>query len=266
MYLTFALLFTSWLLLPRAAATEEPAPVNAYPNLEWTDIVPVFQNPKSLDKSQMLAFKNVTFTKNLVIFSAAKGKADIFRIHDIRTNEGREWKPDIRGVWDCAYDESANEVLLRTSSELAHFDAETFELKSRHPFKRWRADRRMAVLKNGILVPEGNKIHLLDKKSGETQKTITLSRNKAQRIFRCTDEEIYVWSSYWGNVIIPINAASMTEGGEMRALFHHRSLWKAAGMGSGRIGVYNAVKDNYAVRCFRKSLLAPECPRDSRRG
>ena len=145
----------------------------------------------------------------------------------------------IRGT---AYDPDADELLVRTQHDILFYNPVELVLIRTVPFEKLDYYWRDMVVCGDTLVSVGLSSDSLLLYDLHTRKLITelaVPRDKIQRIFRCDDESVFLWSSYWGSRLLPFNILTGDAEEEQQARMNHRAFWKGCLIAEGRMGLFD---------------------------
>ncbi|MBN2444296.1 MAG: transglutaminase domain-containing protein [Spirochaetales bacterium] len=229
--------------------------LSAYPDPGWKKIDgPHFAAPPVLIENEEIDnyYQGAVWSKGGFVHWIVFYAIDSYAILRWNMNTGaasRVLQTDSR-IRSMAYDFKEDALVLRKSKTLEYYDNTTLKLIKTLSFEKldnWWRD--MTILDTTIVTieRETHQLGIFDKVTGEKIKTMDTGKEKVQRLFRGENEQVWLWSSYWGTRLYLFDLKTGKIQKETRTTVPHRNFFMAKMMGNNILGVFNPVNNTFDV-------------------
>ncbi len=170
-----------------------------------------------------------------------------WNMHTGKTERVLETDTRIRSM---AYSFEEDALVLRKWNNLEFYDNETLELKRSMEFEKlqnWWKD--MCIVNNRIITiePDTGALIIFDMETGEKLNTLDCGKDKIQRLYGAGENQVWLWSSYWGNRIYLLNINNGQIIKETRYVGNHSIFFFAKELAENRLGVFDINNNVFKV-------------------
>lgn len=235
-------------LAPAAGQDRSMPGGTAYPDYEWKDIQTegYAEKPALAEGEKINLFQGALHTGKRVIWivhSKVDGK-DVSALLAWDPKSGASRRIPVTGetIRGLAWDPAVGEVLVRFRNDIAWYDGDSLTEKRRTSFIKINYGWRDMCVQDDELFIIGEKedsLDVFDRTSLKQKETLAAGQDRLQRIIPFGDGALLLWSSYRGATLHRFDRKERRITGALHATIPHRALFKASGMGRGRIGVFD---------------------------